>query len=201
MPDTNLPFDPSRLKFGIGQPVPRQEDPKLLQGQGRYTDDVVDARRRFAALSFNLAYGGDLPGGQVAASVNMAGQVSGRAGMPAPYGFTVTSAFAVRGYPSGALSGDSGVWLRAQIEAKEPLGAGNGRVSVVPFAFFDAGMAASRLDGRHVQQGRVASAGLGASIGLGTASSAEIFVARPLRSLPNQTRNRLWVEAGLRHRF
>lgn len=40
MPDTNLPFDPTRLKFGIGQPVPRQEDPKLLQGQGRYTDDV-----------------------------------------------------------------------------------------------------------------------------------------------------------------
>jgi carbon-monoxide dehydrogenase large subunit len=41
MPDTNLPFDPSRLKFGVGQPVPRQEDPKLLQGQGRYTDDLA----------------------------------------------------------------------------------------------------------------------------------------------------------------
>jgi aerobic carbon-monoxide dehydrogenase large subunit len=27
-------------KFGIGQPVPRVEDPKLLKGQGRYTDDV-----------------------------------------------------------------------------------------------------------------------------------------------------------------
>ena len=41
MPDTNLPFDPSRLKFGVGQSVPRQEDPKLLQGQGRYTDDLT----------------------------------------------------------------------------------------------------------------------------------------------------------------
>ncbi len=41
MPDTNLPFDPTRLKFGVGQPVPRQEDPKLLQGQGRYTDDLA----------------------------------------------------------------------------------------------------------------------------------------------------------------
>lgn len=41
MPDTNMPFDPSRLKFGVGQPVPRQEDPKLLQGQGRYTDDLA----------------------------------------------------------------------------------------------------------------------------------------------------------------
>jgi len=36
MPDTNMP----NLKFGIGQPVPRQEDPTLLQGHGRYTDDL-----------------------------------------------------------------------------------------------------------------------------------------------------------------
>jgi carbon-monoxide dehydrogenase large subunit len=41
MPDTILPFDPSLLKFGIGQPVPRQEDPRLLQGEGRYTDDIA----------------------------------------------------------------------------------------------------------------------------------------------------------------
>src|SRR5215207_5198088 len=40
MPDTTMP-DPTRLKFGIGQPVPRQEDPILLQGGGRYTDDVT----------------------------------------------------------------------------------------------------------------------------------------------------------------
>src|SRR3712207_5551173 len=39
MPDTTMP-DPTRLKFGIGQPVPRQEDPILLQGRGRYTDDL-----------------------------------------------------------------------------------------------------------------------------------------------------------------
>ena len=28
------------MKFGVGQPVPRQEDPTLLRGQGRYSDDV-----------------------------------------------------------------------------------------------------------------------------------------------------------------
>ena len=28
------------LKFGIGQPVPRKEDPTLLRGEGRYTDDI-----------------------------------------------------------------------------------------------------------------------------------------------------------------
>ncbi|WP_270936438.1 xanthine dehydrogenase family protein molybdopterin-binding subunit [Falsiroseomonas oryzae] len=40
MPDT-LNIDPTRLKFGIGQPVPRAEDPTLLTGRGRYTDDVA----------------------------------------------------------------------------------------------------------------------------------------------------------------
>lgn len=28
------------MKFGIGQPVPRTEDARLLTGGGRYTDDV-----------------------------------------------------------------------------------------------------------------------------------------------------------------
>ncbi len=39
MPDTQV-LDASMLKFGIGQPVPRNEDPVLLRGEGRYTDDV-----------------------------------------------------------------------------------------------------------------------------------------------------------------
>ncbi len=36
-------FDETDLaltKFGIGQPVPRKEDPTLLRGEGRYTDDL-----------------------------------------------------------------------------------------------------------------------------------------------------------------
>ncbi len=40
MPDATM-TDPTQLKFGIGQPVPRQEDPVLLQGRGRYTDDIA----------------------------------------------------------------------------------------------------------------------------------------------------------------
>jgi carbon-monoxide dehydrogenase large subunit len=31
---------PAHLKFGIGQSVPRKEDPKLVTGRGRFTDDV-----------------------------------------------------------------------------------------------------------------------------------------------------------------
>jgi len=49
MPDTNL-NDLSRLKFGIGQPVPRQEDPILLQGRGRYTDDIALAGELHAVM-------------------------------------------------------------------------------------------------------------------------------------------------------
>ncbi len=39
----NAPFDPVLLmneKFAVGQPVSRKEDPVLLRGEGRYTDDL-----------------------------------------------------------------------------------------------------------------------------------------------------------------
>src|SRR3984957_18893980 len=40
----NAPFDPTLLnseKFAVGQPVSRKEDPILLRGEGRYTDDLT----------------------------------------------------------------------------------------------------------------------------------------------------------------
>lgn len=37
-------------KFGIGQPVPRTEDPVLVQGQGRYTDDIDLPGQAYAAV-------------------------------------------------------------------------------------------------------------------------------------------------------
>jgi aerobic carbon-monoxide dehydrogenase large subunit len=39
----NAPFDPTFLvneRFAVGQPVSRKEDPVLLRGEGRYTDDL-----------------------------------------------------------------------------------------------------------------------------------------------------------------
>ncbi len=41
IPQSSLAVDGTRLKFGIGQPVRRNEDPILLQGKGRYSDDVA----------------------------------------------------------------------------------------------------------------------------------------------------------------
>lgn len=49
----NVAVDPAKvgdLKFGIGQPVRRQEDPILVQGQGRYTDDVNLAGQAHAVM-------------------------------------------------------------------------------------------------------------------------------------------------------
>lgn len=44
VPMMNMPMsseDLATMKFGVGQAVPRQEDPVLLRGAGRYTDDLA----------------------------------------------------------------------------------------------------------------------------------------------------------------
>ncbi len=49
----NLHNDPHSLalmKFGIGQPVPRSEDPMLLRGHGRYTDDITLPGEAYAVI-------------------------------------------------------------------------------------------------------------------------------------------------------
>ena len=40
----------SLTKFGIGQPVRRTEDPTLVRGQGRYTDDVARPGQAYAVM-------------------------------------------------------------------------------------------------------------------------------------------------------
>src|SRR5260221_13696907 len=40
----------SLQKFGIGQPVTRTEDPKLLRGQGNYTDDMNMPGQAYAVM-------------------------------------------------------------------------------------------------------------------------------------------------------
>ena len=49
----NAPFAADNLnlmKFGVGQPVPRKEDPTLLRGQGRYTDDMNLPDQAYAVM-------------------------------------------------------------------------------------------------------------------------------------------------------
>ena len=40
----------SLTKFGVGQPVQRSEDPTLVRGQGRYTDDVSRPNQAYAVM-------------------------------------------------------------------------------------------------------------------------------------------------------
>ena len=44
------PADLSLAKFGVGQPVPRNEDPILVSGKGRYTDDLAVEGQVYAAF-------------------------------------------------------------------------------------------------------------------------------------------------------
>lgn len=48
----NAPFADNldSVKFAIGQPVPRQEDPTLLQGQGRYSDDISSENQAWCVM-------------------------------------------------------------------------------------------------------------------------------------------------------
>jgi carbon-monoxide dehydrogenase large subunit len=40
----------SLTKFGVGQPVRRSEDPTLVRGEGRYTDDVSRPGQAYAVM-------------------------------------------------------------------------------------------------------------------------------------------------------
>jgi carbon-monoxide dehydrogenase large subunit len=42
------PNEPSAGRYGVGQPVPRTEDPVLLRGEGRYTDDLNEPGQAYA---------------------------------------------------------------------------------------------------------------------------------------------------------
>ncbi|RVT95298.1 xanthine dehydrogenase family protein molybdopterin-binding subunit [Rhodovarius crocodyli] len=69
MPDTLLPS----LKFGIGQPVPRQEDPTLLTGRGQYTDDVSKPGQLYAYVVRSPYAHGVINGIDTAAALDMPG--------------------------------------------------------------------------------------------------------------------------------
>jgi aerobic carbon-monoxide dehydrogenase large subunit len=49
--DINIAIDALAFsKFALGQPVPRNEDPTLLRGEGRYTDDLSLPGQAYAVI-------------------------------------------------------------------------------------------------------------------------------------------------------
>ncbi len=65
--------DPGLMKFGIGQPVSRKEDPKLLRGEGSYADDVNLARQAYAVMVRSRHAHGVIRAIDVAAARDMPG--------------------------------------------------------------------------------------------------------------------------------
>ena len=65
--------DWATAKFGIGQPVPRTEDPKLLRGQGRYTDDITLPNQVYAYVVRSPHAHGTLRGVDIAEARAMPG--------------------------------------------------------------------------------------------------------------------------------
>jgi carbon-monoxide dehydrogenase large subunit len=63
----------SLTKFGIGQPVRRTEDPTLLQGLGRYTDDVNRPGQAYAVIVRSSVAHGIIRGIDTAAAKAMPG--------------------------------------------------------------------------------------------------------------------------------
>jgi CO/xanthine dehydrogenase Mo-binding subunit len=54
--DGSIEIDQLALtKFDIGQPVPRNEDPMLVRGQGRYTDDINLPGQTYAGADMHTA--------------------------------------------------------------------------------------------------------------------------------------------------
>jgi aerobic carbon-monoxide dehydrogenase large subunit len=63
----------SLTKFGIGQPVRRSEDPKLVRGEGRYTDDIGLAGQVYAVMVRSSVAHGVIRGIDPAAAKAMPG--------------------------------------------------------------------------------------------------------------------------------
>src|SRR5512140_1653136 len=63
----------SLTKFGIGQPVRRSEDPKLVRGEGRYTDDIGRPGQAYAVMVRSSVAHGVIRGIDTAAAKAMPG--------------------------------------------------------------------------------------------------------------------------------
>src|SRR5919198_926958 len=72
----NLQNDPhsfALMKFGVGQPVLRTEDPALVRGEGQYTDDIKLAGEAYAVMVRSRVAHGVIKGIDTAAARQMPG--------------------------------------------------------------------------------------------------------------------------------
>src|SRR6185369_4797110 len=67
------PTEPAAGRYGIGQPVQRTEDPVLLRGEGRYTDDLNEPGQAYAWMVRSSHAHGVLKGIDAKAALAMPG--------------------------------------------------------------------------------------------------------------------------------
>ena len=77
----------SLAKFGVGQPVRRSEDPTLVRGEGRYTDDVSLPGQAYAVMVRSSVAHGVIRGIDTAAAKPMPGVLGGLYGAPISTGY------------------------------------------------------------------------------------------------------------------
>lgn len=147
--------------------------PRLMFG--RYDDRVLGRNDRdYSALQLtgflSVALGADLVG-----SATLGAQRALSGVLPSQRKFTVTSPSGVRGYPASLSSGDSGYYLRMQLEHARGFDVG-GKLTLRPFGFVDLGEA---FDSTDRGLGLASSAGLGISFGSGRVFG-DLYVAKPL---------------------
>jgi len=136
-----------------------------------------------------------------AVSVQGAAQVSGS---PAPSRgrFPVAGIGGVRGYDPDAASGDSGWYLRLQMERAEAVPLGSAGAAMRPFLFADAGRAYARMPGAgHSAGPALGAAGAGAAFQLSPRAGGDILLAVPLRAAAPTRARRPVLHAGLTMRF
>src|SRR4029453_4831252 len=73
------------MKFGIGQPVPRSEDPVLVRGQGSYTDDIKLAGEAYAVMVRSRVPHGVIKRIDTSAGRDMAGVLGAYTGADPPH--------------------------------------------------------------------------------------------------------------------
>ncbi|MGH6727238.1 MAG: xanthine dehydrogenase family protein molybdopterin-binding subunit [Pseudolabrys sp.] len=104
----------SLTKFGIGQPVRRKEDPKLVRGDGRYTDDVNRPGQAYAVIVRSRDAHGLIRGIDTTAAKAMPGvlavytaaDLTGYGGLKCNLPLKSRDGSPIRYTPRPALSGD-----------------------------------------------------------------------------------------------
>lgn len=117
-------------------------------------------------------------------SVRGGGQLALQNVAPFRNNITIASPYAVRGYPTGLQLGDSGYYVRSQLERRIENFGTKPKGAMTPFIFLDFGEAFDRVGGSHVGQEMLMSAGIGASVELGNRVRTELFLAKPLKNTP-----------------